>query len=514
LSSYLKAWHRSASTSARFSCDVLRACLTFALAVSFRFLASCAFLLRPVAVTPSFETSTFLNPSISTFGKQISAFALPPSSRPFGDITRREAVPHGGAQLRATQLQNTTHTPQSNPTHLTTTKMSKHATLIKPPKSLPHHSPIESVLSLLPLSDIGPDIYTNARPLWHPPGARGIYGGAAIAQCLSAAQSTVPSDYTVHSMHCYFVLAGNASIPIIYHVERVRDGKSFITRTVQARQRGRPIFTTTISFQRQGSGGAQTVEHGLKIPAGVSVPPEGDQDGLQEGWLGRIERGEGPGRPFESVKVGITPRGNAPPESKKILQWIRARGRISECPPNVRAEEEVRQTRMGEVGEGNHQAHLSALAYMSDSWFIGTVSRVQRLERFASPGHIERAVAEFKGSEAEREEMRKVMEENAKEEEEERAAAAQQGEQLDDGPKVGRGRRIGMMVSLDHTIYFHNPRAFRADEWLLTEMDSPWAGDGRGLVQQRIWTKEGVLVATCYQEGVVRLDQRGREVKL
>src|ERR1700761_3251935 len=82
------------------------------------------------------------------------------------------------------------------------------------------------------------DLYTNTRPLWHPPGARGAYGGAVIAQCLAAAQNTVPKNFTVHSMHCYFVLAGNAEIPVIYHVEHVRDGRSFITRTVQARQQG------------------------------------------------------------------------------------------------------------------------------------------------------------------------------------------------------------------------------------------------------------------------------------
>jgi len=59
---------------------------------------------------------------------------------------------------------------------------------------------------------------------------------------------------------------------------------------------------------------------------------------------------------------------------------------------------------------------------------------------------------------------------------------------------------IGMMVSLDHTIYFHNPRDFRADEWMLEEMETPWSGDHRGLVMQRIWSSEGKLVATCIQE--------------
>lgn len=57
-----------------------------------------------------------------------------------------------------------------------------------------------------------------------------------------------------------------------------------------------------------------------------------------------------------------------------------------------------------------------------------------------------------------------------------------------------------MMVSLDHTIYFHRPREIRADDWLLSENESPWSGDGRGLVFQRIWNREGVLVASCVQE--------------
>ncbi len=96
-----------------------------------------------------------------------------------------------------------------------------------------------------------------------------------IAQYLSAAQQSIPSPsvsnghavFLIHSMHCYFVLAGDAAIPIVYYVERVRDGKSFITRTVQARQKGKCIFTTTLSFVREGSAGKATVNHGWDMPA-------------------------------------------------------------------------------------------------------------------------------------------------------------------------------------------------------------------------------------------------------
>ncbi|KIW54874.1 acyl-CoA thioesterase II [Exophiala xenobiotica] len=363
--------------------------------------------------------------------------------------------------------------------------MSTHATLIKPPKSLPHHSPIENVLQLLPLIDIGPDIYTNARPLWHPPGARGIFGGAAIAQCLSAAQATIPPNFTVHSMHCYFVLAGNSEVPILYHVERVRDGKSFITRTVQARQRGKCIFTTTLSFMKENSGGRQKVEHAVRMPTDVTPPPASNTVASADD-----------DRPFESVRCPVTQRGC--PSERKLRQWVRAVGRISECPPNVREEEVSSGERANKPGD-NHQAHLSALAYMSDSYFIGTVARVHNLMRFANRRTIENTLRNFKGSDAEREQMKKYLEDIAREEAEENKEFG--------GAPPDDSRRIGMMVSLDHTIYFHNPRAFRADEWMLTEMESPWAGDGRGLVVQRIWSKDGTLIATCTQEGVVRLQQ-------
>ena len=159
----------------------------------------------------------------------------------------------------------------------------------------PSQSAIENVLELTQLTDINPDLFTNTRPMWHPPGARGIFGGAAIAQTLSAAQKTVPSDFTVHSMHCYFVLAGNADIPIMYHVERVRSGKSFATRTVQARQRGNVIFTTTMSFVRQNSGGDQKVEHVHPMPDIAGPLDDNDDMDLN---------GENKG-PFQSYRLDI-----------------------------------------------------------------------------------------------------------------------------------------------------------------------------------------------------------------
>ncbi|KAI1505920.1 acyl-CoA thioesterase II [Biscogniauxia marginata] len=360
-------------------------------------------------------------------------------------------------------------------------------TLVKPPPVDESKAPIENALELTDLSIIGPDIFTNTRELWHPPGARGIYGGAVIAQTLAAAQRTVPSNFVVHSYHCFFVLAGDSRVPVLYHVERVREGRSFCTRTVQARQRGSCIFTVTCSFVREGSGGAQTVAHAAPLPAGVEVPlppspPPGGAAAAaaappaeyeEESEILGGDGGAGGGKsPFESFRCRP---GDAdqPPEHRKVWQWVRARGRIS--------------------AGGGHQAHLSALAYISDSYFIGTISRIHHLWRFpfrpdqladldpAARGRLDR-INEREGYGS--------------------------FEELRDRPAVG------MMVSLDHSIYFHNPKKVRADEWMFTEMVSPWAGDGRGVVMQKIYSKDGTLLATAFQEGVVRLkNQPGVEEK-
>lgn len=152
--------------------------------------------------------------------------------------------------------------------------------------------------------------------------------------------------------------------------------------------------------------------------------------------------------------------------------WIRSRGRISK--------------------QGGHEAHLSALAYMSDSFFIGTVARAHNLWRNMlprTPPSMPKAQSssgndENETAQAHFDDMKKQI----------RHMNGGQDVNSDNKPE------IGMMVSLDHTIYFHRPRDFRADEWMLSEMNTPWSGDGRGVVQQHIWSKDGKLIATCFQE--------------
>ncbi|OGE52382.1 hypothetical protein PENARI_c010G02791 [Penicillium arizonense] len=359
--------------------------------------------------------------------------------------------------------------------------MAKRVTIFDPPEQDHSKALIENVLDLTPLADLGPDVFTNTRPLWHPPGARGIYGGAAIAQSLSAAMRTVPTDYAVHSMHCYFVLAGDSEIPILYHVERVRDGRSFITRTVQARQRGRPIFTTTLSFSRVGSGGQKTLNHATPKPD-VGLPTDAEPGSIRA-------LSDAGGGPFESRKAGIVNRDSPNPEDKKIRRYIRARGHISD--------------------EGAYQAHLSALAYITDSYFIGTVSRVHDIPRFSSRAELEGLLKALKNpSDLDDEDITRALKELKEEEAAELRRRIEGALVKATNVKSEKDHNeVGMMVSLDHSIYFHNPMAFRADEWMLSETESTWAGEGRGLALQKIWSKDGLLIATCTQEGVVRLKQ-------
>jgi acyl-CoA thioesterase 8 len=163
------------------------------------------------------------------------------------------------------------------------------------------------------------------------------------------------------------------------------------------------------------------------------------------------------------------------PQHKRARMFVRVKGKIS----------------------GGHEAHLTALAYMSDSFFIGTVARAHKLWRnFPPQGDKDQdRIDMIHGTKDPREKPGKLRlidmgSENLKAREE----SSEREQDEDERPE------IGMMVSLDHTIYFHNPRDFRADQWMLEEMETPWSGDHRGLVMQRIWSSEGKLVATCIQE--------------
>ena len=111
---------------------------------------------------------------------------------------------------------------------------------------------LSEVVDLLDLEPLEVGLYRGGQP--ENSSLVRVFGGQVAAQAVMAAQLTVPDDRHVHSLHAYFLLGGDPSIPIIYDVENVRDGGSFTTRRVAARQHGENIFYMTVSFQREEGG--------------------------------------------------------------------------------------------------------------------------------------------------------------------------------------------------------------------------------------------------------------------
>jgi acyl-CoA thioesterase 8 len=344
---------------------------------------------------------------------------------------------------------------------------------------------MDNTLAINPVSGNGEDIYTNVNPHWTPPWGRGIFGGGTIAQSLCAAQRTVPLAFCAHSMHCYFVRPGTSSDPVFYHVERIRDGNQFAYRMIRAMQLGRCIFTAAVSFaQERPPHQIHTLKHAAPMPIDLKPPPSVvDSASLTK------TAPAGENSSFECVRHPVESSGpEVPPEQRKVRQWIRAKGLFgNNYIQNPSAE---------------HQSHMAALAYMTDCYFIGTTARVHGATRFADKEYIDRMVESLGGSLEEKVWRRGYFEDLASEEFRQNASSSWNSD--------GQARvRVGMMVSLDHTIFFHQPRSIVSDQWMLAEMDSPWIGNERGLVMQRIWSQTGELIATCVQEGILRLARTG-----
>lgn len=126
-------------------------------------------------------------------------------------------------------------------------------------------APLQSLIEdALELEELDVNMFRSRNALWVPIGSRGVFGGQVLGQALMACTKTVPDPFVVHSLHSYFLLAGDPQLPLLFQVESTRDGRSYITRTVRARQRGKCIFTMTVSFQRPEP---YEFEHQLAPPA-------------------------------------------------------------------------------------------------------------------------------------------------------------------------------------------------------------------------------------------------------
>ncbi|MBO0904404.1 acyl-CoA thioesterase II [Jiella sonneratiae] len=119
--------------------------------------------------------------------------------------------------------------------------------------------PVEQLLAILDLEKLEEDLYRGVSPEF---GWQRVFGGQVIAQALAAAIRTVPSERACHSLHAYFMRPGDPAVPIVYTVDRIRDGGSFTTRRVVALQHGAAIFSLSASFQKREQG----FEHQITMP--------------------------------------------------------------------------------------------------------------------------------------------------------------------------------------------------------------------------------------------------------
>jgi acyl-CoA thioesterase II len=186
---------------------------------------------------------------------------------------------------------------------------------------------LSELVGLLELEQIEVDLYRGRQP---ETSLQRVFGGQVAAQALRAASHSVASDRFVHSLHAYFLRGGDPTVPIVYDVERIRDGGSFSTRRVVARQHGRPIFFLTGSYHRDERG----FEHQDMMP---DVPGP-DQCPTMGELLGRLT-----GRParrwdeewaaLDVRYVGDSRAGGALDNRERPAQvrlWIRAAGELSD----------------------------------------------------------------------------------------------------------------------------------------------------------------------------------------
>jgi acyl-CoA thioesterase II len=179
---------------------------------------------------------------------------------------------------------------------------------------------LDDLVRLLDLERIEVDIFRGVSPESR---QQRVFGGQVAGQALVAAGRTVPEDRHVHSLHSYFIRPGDPAIPIIYEVDRVRDGRSFTTRRTVAIQHGKPIFTLSASFQLDQPG----IEH---QPAMPDVPPPEDVPTLEDRYADAPEvyqsLRERP-RPID-IRYVEDPEGEPEPREGFQSVWMRANGTL------------------------------------------------------------------------------------------------------------------------------------------------------------------------------------------
>jgi acyl-CoA thioesterase-2 len=188
---------------------------------------------------------------------------------------------------------------------------------------------LDGVVDLLNLEQIELDIFRGRSP----EGERRqrVFGGQVAGQALVAAGRTVPRDRPVHSLHAYFIRPGDPVVPLIYLVERVRDGRSFTTRRVSVVQHGKTIFTLSASFHRAEPG----AEHAEPMP---DVPPPHEVEPTFERYrriLGDRAADYMRDSPIEIRHVGplaIEAQRDPSLRTSRSRVWLRADGELPDDP--------------------------------------------------------------------------------------------------------------------------------------------------------------------------------------
>ncbi|XP_060119850.1 acyl-coenzyme A thioesterase 8 [Heteronotia binoei] len=212
---------------------------------------------------------------------------------------------------------------------------------------------VTSVLNLEPL-DL--DLF-RGRHYWVPVTQR-LFGGQIVGQALVAAAKAVGEKLHVHSLHCYFVRAGDPSVPVLYQVERTRTGCSFSVRSVKAIQHGKPIFICQASFQELQASPVQHQFHMPEVPLPEELQTQEEliqqylQDpNLMEKYRRGLNKMLAQEIPIEMKPVNPPDLLHKNPQEPKQLFWVRARGHIGDC---------------------DMKLHCCVAAYISDYAFLGT----------------------------------------------------------------------------------------------------------------------------------------------
>ncbi len=279
---------------------------------------------------------------------------------------------------------------------------------------------METLLSTLDLEPIEVDIFRGRSPQV---GWQRVFGGQVIAQALMAAQRTVARDRIVHSLHAYFMRPGDPSVPIVYQVERIRDGSSFNTRRAVAIQHGEAIFALSASFQIEEPGfGHQIVMPDVPAPEKLL-----DERQIAAQFLANapapIRKYWERERPIEIRPISLTHYFSDEKLDPVQHVWVRATGPVPD--------------------DRYYQAAI--LAYLSDMTLLDTSLYPHGTSIFDQTIQV---------------------------------------------------------ASLDHSMWFHRPT--KLDDWILYTQDSPSASGARGLTRGSLFTRDGVLIASVAQEGLIR----------